>query len=315
MALQTRNTQPSTTNPPSRLPRFERVKHPPPMVVTGRDREILRQVHAFRLMTREQIERLIFSCGIERPTRTSQVRKRLKLLYHHKYLERIPASIGPGVWAWRPVYRLARAGAQLLALDLGVAAEELRYWGRGFDKDYRRTEISALFLYHTLQMNDLRIAIILRAQTWGYSVDQWMDDAILRGEERKGNGAGLDRGDKMPVIPDAYCILNLGDRRAHFFLELDRATMPIPRYQTKVTAYRAYVESGKYQARFQTRSLRILTVTTSQERLAHLKAAAEKDSGTPLFWFTTFDQAVKDDLLSAPIWAASGQTSLHRLVA
>jgi hypothetical protein len=94
----------------------------------------------------------------------------------------------------------------------------------------------------------------------------------------------------------------MGDRRAHFLLELDRATMSNPRWRTRIRAYLAYVNAGKYQVRYQTRSLRILTVTTTPERLENLRKTTLKAGGGDLFWFATLDQVSDTTILSSPIW-------------
>lgn len=119
---------------------------------------------------------------------------------------------------------------------------------------------------------------------------------------------------KVAVIPDAYFLLNLGDRRAHFFLELDRATMSNKCWKTRVLAYKAHTESGKYQKHYQTQSLRILTVTTTPERLANLRKTTEEAGGDMLFWFTTFDQATPDKVLFSPIWSVCGEKDLRSLI-
>ena len=277
------------------------------MVMTERDRAILRQVYAFRLMTRDQIERLLFQPenGQTHLTKTSKVRARLKLLYHHGYLERIPAPIAPGVWAWRPVYRLSRKGAQLVAGEGGTGVSRLSYWGRGDDKVHRASGASLLFLHHALQINDVRTAITLAAQRQGYRVEKWISDWQLKSEERREYVSIVGRSgqyQQRAVIPDAYFVLNLGDRRAHFFLELDRATMSGQRWKEKVSAYLAYVRSGQYRERYQTTSLRILTVTTTAKRLENLLKATARAGGKDLFWFTTMDQIAMDTVLSSPIW-------------
>src|SRR5438128_1454074 len=102
-----------------RLRRFERARNPPHMVLMPRDVEILRQLHQYRLLTREQIERLLFQPdhGQDHFTKTDKARTRLRLLYHNRYVDRIPAPVSPGAWAWRPVYRLSRKGADLLAAE------------------------------------------------------------------------------------------------------------------------------------------------------------------------------------------------------
>ena len=312
------------TNPPPitkkfRLPRYVRVKNPPRMILMERDKEILHQIYLFRFMTREQIERLLFvsANSEDRRTKTSICRKRLKFLYHHGYVDRIPTPVSPGSWAWQPVYRLAAKGAVVVAPMLGLAAKALNYWGKGFDRDHRLSDVSFLFLKHTLEINDFRIAVTQAAQRSGYQVEKWIDDTELKSKEMKdyvrvsGDHTGEAR---VAIVPDAYFILNLGNRRAHFFLELDRATMSNRRWKTRILAYRAYIERGKYQERYQTNSLRILTVTTTPERLANLKKTTEHAEGNNMFWFTTFPQVTPSTVLSSPIWSVAQATVLSPLI-
>lgn len=297
---------PSTKRP--RLPRYQRAKNPPAMVLMERDQAILRAVQQFRLITREQVEQLLFlpEHGQAHLTKTSKVRERLKLLFHHGYLERMPTPVAPGAWAWRPVYRLGRKGAELLSQTQEVEASPLAYWGKGDDKDHRKSAPSLLFLTHTLAINDVRIAVLLAAKAQGYTVDRWLDDTTLKSAEMK-EYVLVSPNDRhklrVPVIPDAYFILNLGNRRAHFFLELDRATMTTERWKTRVLAYQEFIRSGRYQERYGTRSLRILTVTTTPQRLESLRNTTQKVNGGDLFWFTPIDQATPATILSAPIWS------------
>jgi hypothetical protein len=288
------------------------------MVLTKRDKEVIRQVYLYRLMTREQIEQLLFppDKGQDHPTKTSSVRKRLKLLYQHGYLERVPAPIGPGVWAWRPVYRLAEKGAEVVAGELGIAPKKLKYWGRGSDKDHRSDEVSQLFFEHTLQINDVRIAVTLAAKAKGFQVEKWLDDNQLKSQEMRDyvTVRGKRQSQRVAIIPDAYFVLNLGERRAHFFLELDRATMSSKRWKTRVLGYKAYTESGKYQERYHTTSLRILTVTTTEERLANLRKTTEQAGGSKVFWFTTIEQATADKIFFSPIWSIANETLARSLL-
>jgi Replication-relaxation len=307
---------PTTKKP--RLPRYKRVDKPPKMVLTQRDKEIIGQVYLFRLMTREQIEKLLFppDKGQDHPTKTSSVRKRLKLLYQHEYLERVPAPIGPGVWAWRPVYRLAEKGAEVVAAELGLAAKKLKYWGKGSDKDHRSDEVSLMFFEHARAINDVRIAVTLAAKKNGFEVEKWVDDNQLKSQEMKDyvTVKGRKQSQRVPVIPDAYFILNMGKKRAHFFLELDRATMSSKRWKTRVLGYRAYTASGKYQERYHTTSLRILTVTTTEERLSNLKKTTEQAGGNKVFWFTTIDQVTVGNIFFSPIWSVANDSLLLPLI-
>lgn len=308
---------PSQTTKPPRLPRYKRAKQPPAMLVTERDMLILRHVGEYRVMTRQQIERLLFppDGNQDHPTKTSICRRRLCLLYHNGYLERFPAPVRAGAWAWRPVYRLTAKGARLISEDTGVL--DPSYWGAGFDRDQRRTKVSLLFLEHTLRTNDVRIAVTLAAQSKGYRVEKWLDDTRLKAEHMRDHvvlHATQGRSRRVAVLPDAYIILSIGDRRAHFFLELDQATMSNERWRTRALAYLDYTASGKYEARYKTRSLRILTVTTTAKRLANLRATTEKAGGGRLFWFTTYAEAMDKGILCEEIWRVAGDGSVSALI-
>ena len=215
------------------------------------------------------------------------------------------AAVGPGAWAWRPVYRLSRKGAEIVASELNTTVAALSYWGKGDDRDHRTTQTGMMFLEHALKINDVRIAIKQGAAARGYRVEHWLDDSQLKSQEMRDYVTLTSEYGKtlnVAVIPDAYFSLYMGDRRAHFFLELDRATMSNPRWRTRILAYLAYVNAGKYQVRYQTRSLRILTVTTTAERLENLRKTTLKSGGGDLFWFTTLDQVSEATILSSPIW-------------
>lgn len=78
--------------------------------------------------------------------------------------------------------------------------------------------------------------------------------------------------------------------------------MTNPRWATRVKAYLQYIHTGKYSDRYQTNSLRILTVTTTEKRLLNLKETTRKEGGGNLFWFTTLDQASPLSVFFRPIW-------------
>lgn len=290
----------------SRLPRFKRAKSPPPIKINDLVRQILHAVYVYRMLTREQIEWLIFPPvhGQDHLTRTTEVRLYLKLLFHNGYLDRVPMPTEIGKWAWLPVYRLAPKGAERVASELQIDKKELVYWGRGDHKDKRPADITRLFLVHALRVNDVRIAITRAVQQSGFKMEKWLDDGQLKSQAYKEYVSVREEQEirRVAVIPDAYFILNYGDRRAHFFLELDRATMTSSRWVTRVKAYLEYVRSGQYTKRYQTTSLRILTVTTTEERLRNLKKATEKAGGPKFFWFTTLDQVTASSVLLRPIW-------------
>jgi len=86
------------------------------------------------------------------------------------------------------------------------------------------------------------------------------------------------------------------------------------RFRDKVLAYQAYIASGQYEKRYGTRSLRVLTVTSGAKRLENLKAEAEEARGGRVFWFTTFDKCLAENVLSEAIWLISSDTEFAPLI-
>ena len=162
----------------------------------------------------------------------------------------------------------------------------------------------------------MRIAFNLAAQRAGYQIAKWIGESELKAQPdyvQIPTARGGRR--KVAVIPDGYFILVLGEKRAHFFLESDRATEANKRWGEKVRAYLEYTRTGKYTERYGTRSLRVLTVTTGEKRLANLKRSTEETGGGQMFWFTTVGEVgVGDGLLTAEIWRVTGQEGVSALI-
>ena len=112
----------------------------------------------------------------------------------------------------------------------------------------------------------------------------------------KGRGEGAPGRPAPSVIPDGMFALAYGDgTAAHFFLELDRGTMPVVRkgldrtsFARKIGVYLDAWKTGVLERQFGVRHWRILTVTPSKERIATMVAAVKsltKGNGSGLFLF------------------------------
>ena len=278
------------------------------MRLTGRDRQIIEAVYTYRVLSREQIQRSF--CPSQRTAN-----RVLSRLYHHGFLERrfLPTEFGQGYN--QALYLLGERGADLLAATSGEDRDAILWTPE-------HNEIGPLFLEHTLAVNDVRIAVTLAAAQKGFALTDWIDEPTLKSQEMKDyvmavwkDSRGETRKRRIAVVPDGYFVITLGGKKkAHFFLEVDRATEANRRFADKVRAYLAYTESGKYQERYQTRSLRILTVTTGEKRLQNLKETTEAAGGKNLFWFTTAELATPDRVLTAPIWQVASQKGRQPLL-
>jgi hypothetical protein len=314
--MRMRTAKPTTTTPLSttmseRLSRYRRAEHPPRMQLTTRDMTILSLVWDYRYLTRAQIQRLVFPIPAEgnEQSRKNIVTRRLMLLYQHGYLDRLHPPIASVSGSSPIVYCLDRQGARLLAAELELEVREL-----GWQK--RQRDRALLFLQHTLAVNDFRIAVELAARQGGHQILSWLDERSLTAHAAKEGlrEIGLGMGKGGSVLPDACFVMQVGDKKARFFLELDRGHTEGPRIRRKVRVYRQYYASGLCQQHFGSRSLRILTVTTSDRRLGNLRKWSESEGGGRLFWFTTRRSVAPASILEKPIWNVAGEEDLYPLV-
>jgi DNA-binding PadR family transcriptional regulator len=277
-----------------RLSRYKRAEDPPRMQLTERDMQVILGVYAYRVLRREQLQELFF------PSKNT-ANERLKRLYQHGFLERrwLPVEYGQGTS--QAMYLLAERGVDVVAQQLGIDRASVD-WRESYNR------VGALFLEHLLLVNQMRIVFSLAAARDGIAMDSWITEEELKARRefvQISTAGGTQR--RVAVIPDGYFLLNFGDKRAHFFLEVDRATEANKRWAQKVQAYLAYTQSGKYTERYGTRSLRVLTVTTGEKRLANLKRATEEVGGGAMFWFTTFAQATPEQILGRAAWQVAGR--------
>ena len=120
---------------------------------------------------------------------------------------------------------------------------------------------------------------------------------------------------KLGIIPDRVFALDFPDedgewKRAFFFLEADRGTMPVMRknlsqtsFYRKLLAYEATWAQGIHRTRFGFHRFRVLTVASSAARVKSLiDACSHLKSGHGLFLFADRSALNNPDLLFSPIW-------------
>ncbi len=219
------------------------------------------------------------------------------------------------------VYGLGNQGAALLQQELAVSFREL-------SQDEKNRSAGRIFLEHALLVGDVMVAIELACRQNGIRLltERELTLAFDRSQKNqlfrwrvKANGR-LNLG----VVPDRVFALDFedqkGDRnRAFFFLEADRATMPVVRkdfaqtsFYRKLLAYEATWSQSIHQRRFGFNRFRVLTVTTSAARVKSLVDACSKlERGRGLFLFA--DRAILETPagIFSPVWqtATPGQTT------
>lgn len=289
-------TKPETSQ---RARRDTRLSDPPPIRLTERDVAIVHAVYLYRLLTTQQLQTLFFPS-------LHQAYARLSLLYHHGFLDRRFLSVHADKMNTPILYVLDKRGADLLRADRGL---EVGWTKRG-------KKLTALFIQHTLAINTVRIAIAKACEaTTGYRLEKWLDETALKGDyDRVTIRSQTGRVVNVSLIPDSFFVLETPLGTAAFCLEVDRSTETLNRFKTKVVAYQAYYAGGGYQRRFETKSLRVLTITTSSPRLANLRRVTEAADGKARFWFTTLDKVPPTSVLNAPIWLVASKDGVHPLI-
>lgn len=233
----------------------------------------LRSTHLALLMPHRSYKKLI---------------ERLGALYHNSFLDRPRAQLDYYATAGSAplVYALGNRGALVLAERDGMDQAQV-------DWTWKNRSVGRLFIEHTLLTADVMVAAdyvsrqrpdvrLIHAGTMLTSAP----DATRRAANPfklnvRTNHAG--RAIDLSVIPDAVFGLDFTSerRRKYFFLEADRATMPIARADLNQTSYMrkllAYLAGGGksniFGAHFGVGNFRVLTVTTSIERMATMMAA------------------------------------------
>ncbi len=245
--------------------------------------------------------------------------RRLHLLYHHGYLERPRAQLEYfHQGGSRPmVYGLGDKGAALLKRQHGGVR-----WGA------KNRSVGRMFLEHALLVSEVMVAVELSCRMNG--VRLLMDEDLPLPKDTTSKRPSfkwhvkVNSRLRLGVIPDRVFALEFPDTNgnpthAFFFLEADRGTMPVTRrhlsqtsFYRKLLAYEATWAQSLHQTRFGFHRFRVLTVTTSPERVQSLvNACAKLKTGHGLFLFA--DRSVLEnptDIFSA-LWQTgrAGETT------
>ena len=264
-----------------RKPRYKRVSGGT-LRLTDRDVEIVRAVARHRLLASTHIESLVGGSA-------QQLRRRLQALFHARYLDRPPIQKSdvytPG--SSPMVYALGNKGADLLAERDGLLRGAINW-------SAKNKGLGERFMHHTLLVSSVMAAFEGRARAHG-GVRVVHFEEILAEKcppptrklaKPKTWQVTLPGIGKTGITPDAIFGLEFANRpegknTAYFFLEADRATMPVVRSnlaQTsivkKLKLYHTTYVSRQHTAHFGFRHFRVLFVTTDTERVPTMVAAA-----------------------------------------
>ena len=305
-----------------RRPRFDRAPMRG-MALTPRDLDILRAVHRHRLLRSTHLAAL--TGGSRQATL-----RRLQLLFHHSYLDRPPMQLDWYARGSEPmVYALGNRGAEVLEAEGEARRGGIRW-------DTKNRNLSRIFLHHTLAVAEVMVAFEVACRSRE-------DVQFIPPEEVLAEAPESTRRLRLPfrwqveiheggkphrlgVEPDRVFGLRFeaepeNRRRAYFSLEADRGTMPVVRkglaqtsFFRKLLAYQETWRQGLHRTHLGIPNFRVLTVTTSWERVRHLVEACRSlpGGGERLFLFTDREKLSHEDILSCKL--VNGRSEVVRLL-
>lgn len=274
-----------------------------------RDKAILEKLYRFDgVLSFSQIDRLFFTGN-----KSSWTRQRLRALDAHGFIQTVSGRAALTVPPGETAYMLGEQGAAFLA---GMRGEDIREFKW---RDVTRPNS----IGHDLRLNDVRLSIETTvAQNDRLELFEWIPESELfadpdtvayvsrNGEERT-----------RQLRPDGFFSLRYthADGRVQEFvylLELDMGTEDNPRfYREKLRPGSVYIGSEQYVERFGRKYGRWLIVTTGERRLNNMRKFAAQTGKPKLFYFTTFEQATGENILSSPIWKMADSPTPFELVA
>jgi hypothetical protein len=285
------------------------------MELTTRDVALLAHVARHRFLTSTHLARL--------DTGSPQgVLRCLRSLYDHGYLDRPKAQLatlhdqGP-----RPfVYGLGQKGARALR-EYGHRIDTRVDWSE------KNKRAGAIFLAHTLDIADFMVSLemVCRADEKITLVREEEIIATAPDETRSAQeplrweAVSVEHGkrERWTVVPDGLFGLTFADATAaYFLLELDRGTIPISRsgedhrsIRRKLKTYYDGWRAQRHLEQFGVKQMRVLTVTSSQERMHNMVGAVRsitEDRGSNFFLFMDRKRLAVSDPLSVEWMSGKG---------
>jgi len=241
----------------------------PDIVIKDRDIEIMKLLFEHRFLDTELIWHLLKSKtdysadsiigkdGKRRPGKygfgIKALYKRLQALFHNKYVARhfiTDEPLGRGTGSPRAIYGLGSASAKVLPDIVGFSPDRIR-------RIVEANKVKSPFLRHALEIARFRTTLELACKdSNGYiKLICWKQGQELGDYVIGKNLDGITT--RFSVYPDAFFVLTIKNRgNSHFFLEVDKGSMPIiakkdrPDISRKVLGYSYYRSSKKYTTRY-----------------------------------------------------------------
>ncbi|MBI2912842.1 MAG: replication-relaxation family protein [Chloroflexi bacterium] len=259
------------------------------MVLTDRDREIVRWVAEVGVATREHVQAMFFG-----PGGRSRCQHRLALLFQHRYLDRLPRRV-PNA---HDTYHLSRRSVNGLRLLRATAIGDR----------VQPARISRARLQHSLDLVSCRVHITCACEEAGFKLLAWLNTyEVVQTTAAAG------------IVPDAFFRLarpnrDGEDKKSAFFLEVERSDKSGRALMEKFRRYGEFYYGGAFEQNFGTRALRVLVLIGSdygilpERRVEKLTVLAEQTNVTFLHFapLAAFLGTPPKGVLTESIWRRPG---------
>jgi hypothetical protein len=286
------------------LPKNKRASKGVPFALTERDFAILEALNRFRFLRTSQIKHLLFS---ENKT-VQSTHRRLKYLFHNKYVGRVTPYVQYGQGNTETAYFLDKKGIELLK-ENDIDIYPYSYHKPG--------QVRFKFLHHSLDISEFRVYLeIALKDHLVVELKRFVTDFEMR--LHIGQAVGKKRyrlydeiihpvnKQTYIVYPDALIIFTgKGEYQKFqrlFFLEIDRGTEGLTKIKDKVIGYNLYREQKIFTKYGKFPDFTVLFQTSSEKRAGNMRDYLTDVKGTELVWITDHTKVNEDTILQEKIW-------------
>jgi hypothetical protein len=239
------------------------------IVIQDRDRHLLREVAALRVIDREQAKVI---AGYRSTTR---VNRRLRALIQVGLLKRF--FLGTQGAGQKALYGISRKAAALVDVPY-----------RGLQRRPNEALIADLFVQHQLTVNDLYCSLKFGPiPSVGVRFERWVHffQPIVP---------------EIRLIPDGYLEFSAKDQVIGCFLEIDLGGESLKVWTEKVRNYLQLALTGIFERVFRQPSFRVLVIANSERRMQSIRKAVLPMTAK-IFWFATLAD-VQGPRFFDPVW-------------
>src|SRR5262249_55180298 len=233
-----------------------------PLVLTSRDRKVLRAIGRHGYLTTELIELAYFPTVRSDGRATTAVYDRLRQLWLWGYVERVELPIARVIGGRRPfLYTLGTSGVRLVDAQKREADASARR--RRLDR------LSELFVAHNLTVAAVWANLVALARSAPIAFRRWEPEADIRA--RRARVKDLETNRWLPFLPDASFQLDYRDGRVQCgVVEGDLGTHGLPAIRRKFRAFELYLAQGLFAKHWHSETFEVYVLAGSDKRLNHL---------------------------------------------